>query len=151
MNYWRRISPRGAIGDFVELWRAPQPYRWQILGLAVALTFTLMMLFIPDSQRAEPARPEVTYITTWQDGRSDEEIIESNLANQRRKDEAEALAAERAAQRREAFRTLGRASGFDVDELERQFSDEAPPAGAGDGEADAEAPGAAPASPPVGE
>lgn len=124
MNFRRRISPRGAIADFIELWRAPQPYRWQILGLSVALTFTMMIVLIPKSERIPPSRPSVTYISTWAEGRTDEEIIASNRENQRRKEEAAALAAERQERRREAYRALGRASGFDVDELERQFSDE---------------------------
>ena len=126
MSYWRRISPRGAISDFVEEWRRPQPYRWQILGLAVAITFAMMVFLIPESQRIPPARPEVTYITTWQEGRTDEEIAASNAANQARKEEAARLAEERQARRREAFRALGKASGFDVDELERQYSEDAP-------------------------
>lgn len=126
MSIWRRISPRGAIADFIEEWRRPQPYRWQILGLAVAITFAMMVLLIPESQRAPPARPEVTFITTWQEGRTDEEIAASNAANQARKEEAARLAEERQAQRREAFRALGKASGFDVDELERQYSEDAP-------------------------
>jgi hypothetical protein len=126
MSYWRRISPRGAVSDFIEEWRRPQPYRWQILGLAVAITFAMMVFLIPDSQRIPPARPEVTYITTWQEGRTDEEIAASNAANQARKEEAARLAEERQARRREAFRALGKASGFDVDELERQYSEDAP-------------------------
>ena len=128
MSYWRRISPRGAISDFIEEWRRPQPYRWQILGLAVAITFAGMVFLIPDSERIPPARPEVTYITTWEEGRTDEEIAASNAANQARKDEAAKLAAEQQARRREAFRALGKASGFDVDELERQYSDDPPAA-----------------------
>lgn len=150
MSYWRRISPRGAIADFIELWRSPQPYRWQILGLSVALTFTMMILLIPKSERIPPAKPEVTFITTWEEGRTDEEIIASNLAHQKRKEEAAALAAERQARRREAFRALGKASGFDVDELERQFSDEEPAEVAAGGEAGDSAQ-AAPATPPAGE
>ena len=113
MSYWRRISPRGAIADFIAEWRQPRPYRWHVLGLAVALTFTMMVLLIPESQPIPPARPDVTYITTWQEGRTDEEIAASNAANQ-------------VARRREAFRALGQASGFDVDELERQFADDKP-------------------------
>ena len=126
MSNWRRISPRGAVSDFIEEWRRPQPYRWQILGLAVAITFAMMVFLIPDSQRIPPARPEVTYITTWQEGRTDEEIAASNAANQARTEEAARLAEERQARRREAFRALGKASGFDVDELERQYSEDAP-------------------------
>ena len=57
MRYINRFSPRGAvdaISDLMDYWRQPTPYRWQILGLSVAITFTLMVLFIPDSQRPEP-------------------------------------------------------------------------------------------------
>ena len=126
MSYWRRISPRGAVSDFIEEWRRPQPYRWQILGLAVAITFAGMVFLIPENVRVPPARPEVTYITTWEEGRTDEEIAASNAANQARKEEAARLAAERQARRREAFRALGKASGFDVDELERQYSEDSP-------------------------
>jgi len=142
MSYWRRISPRGAIADFIEEWRQPRPYRWQILGLAVAITFAMMVFLIPEDVRAPPARPDVTYITTWEEGRTDAEIAASNAANQERKDEAARLAAERQARRREAFRALGKASGFDVDQLERQFADD-PPA--------AEASPSAQESPPAGE
>ena len=128
MSYWRRISPRGAISDFLEEWRQPRPYRWQILGLAVAITFAGIVFLIPDSQRIPPARPDVTYITTWEEGRTDEEIAASNAANQARKDEAARLAAEREALKREAYRALARASGFDPDELERAYSDDEPAA-----------------------
>ena len=124
MSFWRRISPRGAVGDFVEEWRRPQPYRWQVLGVAVAMTFAIMMLFIPKSERVEPARPTITYITTWQDGRSDAEILESNLANQERKEEAAARQAARIERRKQLYRTLGRATGVDVDEMERQIARE---------------------------
>lgn len=124
MSYWRRISPRGAIADFIEEFRQPRPYRWQILGLAVAITFAGMVFLIPESVRVPPARPEVTFITTWEEGRTDAEIAASNAANQERKDEAARLAEERQARRREAFRALGKASGFDVDQLERQFAEE---------------------------
>lgn len=120
MSYWSRISPRGAIGDIVELWRSPQPYRWQVLAVSVTLTFTLMLFFIPESQRKAPARPEVTYITTWQDGRTDAEIIASNLENQARKEEAAAELEARIERRKALYRALGRATGLDVDEMERE-------------------------------
>jgi len=147
MSYWRRISPRGAIADFIEEWRQPRPYRWHILGLAVAITFAGMVLLIPDSQRIPPARPDVTFITTWEEGRTDGEIAASNAANQARKDEAARLAAERQERRREAYRALARASGFDPDELERTYRDDEP-ATAGNREPSAE-PTAE--SPPAGE
>jgi hypothetical protein len=122
-GYWRNVSPRGAIADLIEQWRQPTPYRWPILGVSIAATASMMLLFLPPSERAEPRKPKVSWITTFEEGRTDEEIIESNIENQRLQDELDAERAAREERRRENFRALGRASGFDVEELERQFSD----------------------------
>ena len=124
MKYWRRLSPRGAIGDLVEQWRQPTPYRWQILGVSVAATFTMMVMLIPESQRAEPRRPEVTYISTFEAGRSDEEIVASNVANQQRQDELQARRDALEERKKELYRNLGRATGVDVDAMERRIERE---------------------------
>ena len=126
MKYLKRFSPRttvSAVDDLLAYWRQPTPYRWQILGVAVAMTFTLMVLLIPESERAPPDRPTVTYITTFDPDRTTEQIIASNIENQKRKDERAAELAARAERRRERARALARASGFDPDDLERQFAD----------------------------
>lgn len=127
-GFLRRISPRGAIMDLLHVWRAPNPHRWQVLGVSVAATFAMMVVFLPDSQRVPPAKPKVTWITTFAPGRSDAEIVASNEANQRVQDERRAEAAAREERRKEAFRALGRATGLDVNELERQYSEDSPPA-----------------------
>jgi hypothetical protein len=124
MRYIDRFSPRGAvdaISDLMDYWRQPTPYRWQILGLSVAITFTLMVLFIPESQRPEPRRPDVTYISTFAPDRTDAEIMASNIANQKRQEELEAQRLAREEERKERARILGRASGIDVDRLEAQM------------------------------
>jgi hypothetical protein len=123
MSYWRKISPRGAVDDFVHEWRRPNPYRWRVLGVSVAATFTLMVVMIPDSERVEPRPPKVTWISTFAPGRTDAEIVASNIENQKRKDQLAAEAAERAERKKDAARALARASGFDPDELERQYGD----------------------------
>lgn len=109
------------MGDLLAYWRQPTPYRWQILVASVALTFTLMVLFIPESQRVEPRRPDVTYISTFAPDRTDAEITASNLANQKRQDELQALRDAAAERKKEAYKTLGRASGFDVEAMEEQI------------------------------
>jgi hypothetical protein len=124
MSFWRNVSPRGAMSDLLKEWRQPTPYRWQILGVSVAATFAMMMLFLPENERAPPAKPTVTWITTFEPGRTDEEIAESNRANQVRQDAIRAAEEARAERRREFYRAIGRASGFDMEELEREFSDE---------------------------
>ena len=128
MSFWRQISPRRAVADFAQEWRQPYPYRWRILGVSVAATFALMVVMIPDSERVEPRPPEVTWITTFRPDRTEEEIIASNIENQKRKDRLAAEAAARAEQRKRNARALGQAMGFDVEELERQYGDGAPAA-----------------------
>ena len=128
MSYWRNISPRGAIGDLVHEWRRPNPYRWRVLGLSVAATFALLVIMIPESERTEPRPPEVTWITTFEPGRTDAQIVASNLENQKRKDQRKAEAEARAERKRQAARALARASGFDPDELARQYGDDPAPA-----------------------
>ena len=124
MKYWRRVSPRGALDDLLGYWRQPTPYRWQILGLSVALTFTLMVLFVPENQRIEPRPPDVTYISTFAPGRTDDEIRASNLENQKRQDEVRAQREELEERKKELYRRLGRATGLDVEAMEEQIARE---------------------------
>ena len=124
MSYWQRFNPRGAFGDLVTYWRQPTPYRWQILALSVAITFTGMVFLIPESERAPPRRPTVTYISTFQAGRTDAEIEASNLANQKRQDELQALRDAAEERRKERVRALARATGIDVEAMERQIAED---------------------------
>jgi hypothetical protein len=128
VSYWKNISPRGAIGDLAHEWKKPNPYRWRILAVSVAATFTMMAVLIPKSERVEPREPEVTYIATFAPGRGEAEIIASNKANQIKQDRLRAEQAARDERRKEFFRTLGRATGLDVDQLEKQYADTPKPA-----------------------
>lgn len=119
-QFLRSISPKRAILDFVEVWSQPSQHRWPVLGVAMALTFALFMLFIPDSQRIEPRPPEVIWISTFAENRTEQEIIASNCRNQALKDDLEARLAERAEIRRDIYKALGRATFLDVDEMERE-------------------------------
>ncbi|HEY6815810.1 MAG TPA: hypothetical protein VI168_09750 [Croceibacterium sp.] len=124
MSFWRKISPRGAVDDFVHEWQRPNPYRWRVLGVSVAATFALMVVMIPDSERIEPRPPEVTWITTFEPGRTDAEIVASNLENQKRKDQRKVEAEARAEQRKKNAKALGSAMGFDVDAMEAEIERE---------------------------
>ncbi|GAA0272067.1 hypothetical protein GCM10009127_10470 [Alteraurantiacibacter aestuarii] len=123
-QFLRRISPKRAVVDLAEQWRQPTPHRWPILGVAIAGTFAMFMLFIPDSQRIEPRRPDVIFISTWEDGRSEAEIIASNCANQQLKDELQAKLDQRAEIGRDMYRALGRATFIDVDAMEAEIAAE---------------------------
>lgn len=122
-SYWRNVSPTGAVGDLVHEWRRPNPYRWRILAVSVLATLGLGLILIPPSVRAPPPKPEITYISTLAADRSDAQILAEDRENQQVQDALRAQDAERTARRKQFFRTLGRASGFDVDKLEKQFSD----------------------------
>ena len=67
-----------------------------------------------------PPKPEVTYITTLDESRSDAEILASNIENQKFKDEFEAEQAVREKRVREIYKSLGRYTGVDVDRIEQE-------------------------------
>lgn len=121
-SFLRQINPKRAVEDFADQWGQPTPHRWQILGVAIAATFAIFTLFIPDSQRIEPTRPNVTYIATFDEGRSEGQIIAANCANQRLKDEIARRIAANEEARKEMYKTLGRATFIDVDEMESEIS-----------------------------
>lgn len=123
-GFFRRISPRRAVTDFRDQWQQPTPHRWQILGVAMAATFCIFMLFIPEGQRGPPERPEIYYISTLDENRSEAEIIASNCENQRLKDELQARLDAGAERRREMYEALGRATFLDVDEMQAEIEAE---------------------------
>lgn len=121
---WRDVTPRGAIADFVEVYRQSGRNRWRIGAVSAACTFALFATMWQEEARGPPPPPTITYITTFAPGRTDREIIASNIANQKRK---ERLAAEQAAREeevRQIYRTIGRASGMDVDAIEARANAE---------------------------
>lgn len=124
MSFWRQISPRRAVLDFAAEWRQPTPRRWQIMGVSIAATTGLMIFFLPENQRIEPRPPQVTWITSFAPDRTEEEIVASNIANQQRQDELRAMEQEREEFRRDFYRSLGRATGLDVDAMEREIERE---------------------------
>ncbi|QZH75873.1 MAG: hypothetical protein JY451_04610 [Erythrobacter sp.] len=137
-RFLRLISPRRAVQDFAGQWQQPTPHRWQILGVAIAATFALFMLFIPEPQRQVPEQPDLIFITTLDETRTEGEIIADNCANEVLKDELQALLDERAERRREMYRTLGRATFVDVDAMEAEAEAERAAAGEPEGPSEEE-------------
>jgi hypothetical protein len=119
-SFFRQVSPRGAIVDFVEVYRQAGTNRWRIAVAAAACTFATFGMMWQEEVRGPPRGPKITYITTWAGHRTDAEIIASNIANQRRKDWLAAEQAKRDAEVREIYKSLGRASGMDVDAMEKK-------------------------------
>lgn len=124
MRFTSRFNPSGGIADFWREIRRPTPYRWPILGLSLLSTFVLLFWVTKERVLVPPEPPKVSFISTFAQGRTDAEIIASNLENQRRKERREAEQARRDAEVKAAYRALGRATGLDVDAMERKIAAE---------------------------
>lgn len=97
---------------------------WNAVAIAALLTGGIMYQFTQENVRVPPAPPEVSYISTFKDGRTDAEILESNRANQVVQERLRAEQAEREEKAKEAYRALGRATGLDVDAMERRIREQ---------------------------
>lgn len=124
MSFWKRISPTRAAKDFAHEFGRPNPYRWRLMAASAAATFAIFSVMWQEGGRAPPIPPEVTYITSWRADRTDEEIIASNIANQKRKDRLQAEQAARNEQVKEIYRSLGEVSGMDVEKIEQEAESE---------------------------
>ncbi len=117
---WRDVSPGGAIGDFITVFRQAGRNRWRIAGLALLPPLGIFWTFAHEEVRGNPPGPVVTYITSFRPGRSDAEIVASNVANQRYKEQLAAEQAKREEDVRQVYVKIGRLSGMDVDAIERK-------------------------------
>lgn len=124
MSYLDKINPAGGIADFWHEFRRPNPYRWPVLLISFLITGSILSMIIWEEVRIPPERPTVTYITSFAPDRTDAEIIASNIANQRLKEEREAAEAARLERQRDAYRALGRATGMDVDAIDERVARE---------------------------
>ena len=122
MRLSTRFNPVGGIQDFWSEFTRPNPYRWPILIASMLCTFGLLFWVTKERVIGPPARPEGTFISTFAEGRTDEEIVASNVANQQLQDQIREEQAVREEEVREMYRTLGRASGLDVDAMEAEIA-----------------------------
>jgi hypothetical protein len=97
---------------------------WSVVAIAAMATAAIMYQFTKERVRIPPSPPTVTYITTFEPGRTDAEIAASNRANQVRQEKLRAEQAAREEQAKDAYRALGRATGLDVDAMERDIERE---------------------------
>ncbi len=114
MSIFRDVNFVGAGADLIAFLRTPRQHRWLLIILACAPPGFIVLLFNLDVlEVTRPGPPEVTYIESWPADRSIKDIVASNLERQKIEDEQEAKI-------REAYKALGRASGMDVDRIERE-------------------------------
>ena len=124
MRLSSRYNPAGGIADFWNEIRRPTPYRWPVLFASMLCTGGILYWVMVESVLVPPEPPKVSFISTFEQGRSDAQIVASNIANQRRKERLEAEQAKRDEEVKAAYRALGRATGLDVDAMERQAAAE---------------------------
>jgi nitrogen fixation-related uncharacterized protein len=115
-----RFNPTGGIADFWNEIRRPQPYRGPILLVSIMPAALMIWWGVNSTQYGEPERPTIEYITTLDPARSEAEIMAENRANQEIKDLREAEEARIAEEKRRIYKEVGRASGMDVEAIERK-------------------------------
>lgn len=124
MSRLSRFNPTNGIADFWNEFRKPTPYRTPILVVSFVIPLTGLYLLSQERHLIPPERPTIEYITSFEPGRTDEEIIASNIENQKRKEAEQARIAALEEEAKEAYRALGRATGVDVDAMEREIAAE---------------------------
>ena len=120
MSLLRRFNPRLGAADLWEYIKQPQDYRWAIIVVSCLPVAVILLWAGSETVLAPLERPSVTYITTLDQNRSDEEILQSNIENQLLKDERNARAEEVSERKRALYRALGAASGMNVEVMEER-------------------------------
>jgi len=120
-SFLRNVSsPRGMIEDFMEVVRQAGDNRWRIGVAAAICTVAVFSVMFQEGGRGAPKPPEITYITVWDPHRTEAEIIASNIENQKRKDRLAAEQAKRDEDVKQMYMALGRATGMDVDAIDKK-------------------------------
>ncbi len=133
-SIWRNASPTGAIADFREVYRQAGGNRFRIAIAAAATTLGLFYALTHESWRVPPAKPKITYINSWPKDRTPAETRASIARNQQQKEQRLAYEAKTAEEIKDIYRALGRASGMDVDAIDRRAKADASAAAAAEAE-----------------
>ena len=115
-----RFNPKPGILDFWNEIRRPHPYRWPILFVSCMPFAGLMYYLASETQYKAPERPQITYITSFEPDRTDEDIMASNLENQEIKELRQQAEEELAQRKRDIYKAMGAATGMDVEEIDRR-------------------------------
>lgn len=123
-SFLRDVNFRSAISDFRIVFEQARGKQWRIIFASAAMTIGIFSVMWQEGGRGLPPRPTVTYITSWRADRTMEEIVASNIANQKRKDQLAAEQARREEEVRNIYKKIGRMSGMDVEAIEKQAAAE---------------------------
>lgn len=113
MGFFRDVSISGAGSSFLQYIRQKRDHN-ALFWLAACMPPGLIILAfqIDSTKTSTPPPPPPIYFESWPADRSIEETRQAQQALQARKDEIER-------KKRDTYRALGRASGMDVDAIER--------------------------------
>lgn len=114
-----KISATSAITEFIEVFRDAGPTRWRTMLASAAITGFLFWALTHESWRGPPPRPTITYINSWPLTRSTKQTRDFIMANQKFNDARAKEQAEADEKMRQMYKAVGRASGMDVDRIER--------------------------------
>lgn len=106
MRFFSRFSPTGAYKDLRLFFENRGPIELAFLGLAMAITLTLIWAFAHDSRAEVVYRPNIIYVEQYDLNRTDAEIIAQQKIDQAERDKRAAERAERAAERQAGFKRL---------------------------------------------
>ena len=120
MSYWKNINPSGAVSDLVVVFRDAGPKRWPVALVSAAITLGVFSSLTLESWKKPRPLPTVVYITSWPEDRTAAETAEFIKANQQAKDEQAARIEAYEAEGRRLWATVGKASGLDVDKMQKQ-------------------------------
>ena len=116
MGMLKDATSGGGFGDLIAVFRQSEPgERLLPAVLAIACTAFILLLFWldPKVNTYTYVPQEVIYVENWKTDRTDEEILQDRWQIQCLKDKLEL-------ERREAMKSLGRMSGMDVEQIERE-------------------------------
>lgn len=119
-GYWKDVNPTGMVADFAAVWKQAGDNRWRIAAVSAACTFGLFYTMSTQEGKGPHPPPKVIYISTLPAHRTDAEIMAENLANQKANDAWAKEQARREDEVRNIYKAVGRASGMDVDRIERE-------------------------------
>jgi hypothetical protein len=117
---WREATPVGAIADLRAVYVQAGRNRWWFLGLAALTTFGIFSVMVAQEWKKPRPKPEITYITSWPEHRTDAETKAFIEENQRRKEAREDQLAKASKAERDIYKALGKMSGMDVEAIERK-------------------------------
>lgn len=114
MSFFQDVSFKNAGGDLFTYLRRKRRHNWLFwLAACIPPAIVVFMFQMDVTNKSVPPPPPPIYFESWPADRPLEETLRVQAELKAKRDKI-------AAEKREAYRALGRATGLDVDRLERE-------------------------------